>query len=49
MNKDDLITFLKENLTIEVENHYEMYSDGEPKVKVKLLLDGEMISEDTAY
>lgn len=49
ISKEELVIFLKENLTIETDLTYAQFAAEIPHVKVKLLLDGEMISEDTAY
>ncbi len=42
MDKEELIEFLKENLTISIEEHNDFDGDG---LKVKLELDDETISE----
>lgn len=44
MDKEELMEFLKDNLSISVEDHTDMYETG---FKVQLLLDGDVISEDT--
>jgi len=48
MNKEELIKFLEENLSIEVEETGEGCSCcyGPPSISIKLKLDGETISED---
>lgn len=43
MNKEELIEFLKENLSIQTQDYSDMYEDG---VTIKLLLEGQVISED---
>ena len=43
MDKEELIEFLKENLSIQTHEYHGMYEDG---VAIKLLLEDEVISED---